>query len=81
MNKYFRIGINLIGESATVFIIAEIAQAHDGSLGMAIAGADYPTPARRPANSRLDTRLLRTTFGLHLPDWKAGFSHIMDQIL
>ena len=48
---------------------------------LAIASADYPTPARRPANSRLDTRLLRTTFGLHLPDWKAGVSHIMNQIL
>jgi dTDP-4-dehydrorhamnose reductase len=48
---------------------------------LAIASADYPTPARRPANSRLDTRLLRTTFGLHLPDWKAGVSHMLDQIL
>jgi dTDP-4-dehydrorhamnose reductase len=47
----------------------------------AIASADYPTPARRPANSRLDTRLLRTTFGLHLPDWTAGVDHILDQIL
>lgn len=47
----------------------------------AIASADYPTPARRPANSRLDTRSLRTTFGLHLPDWKAGVDHILDQIL
>ncbi len=47
----------------------------------AIASADYPTPARRPTNSRLDTRSLRTTFGLHLPDWKAGVDHILDQIL
>jgi dTDP-4-dehydrorhamnose reductase len=47
----------------------------------AIVTTDYPTPARRPANSRLDTRLLRTTFGLHLPDWKVGVDHILDQIL
>jgi N,N'-diacetyllegionaminate synthase len=40
MNKYFRIGNNLIGEGAPVFIIAEIAQAHDGSLGMAHAYID-----------------------------------------
>jgi dTDP-4-dehydrorhamnose reductase len=46
-----------------------------------IASADYPTPARRPTNSRLDTALLRTTFGLHLPDWKAGVDHILGQIL
>ncbi len=46
-----------------------------------IGTADYPTPGKRPANSRLDTRLLRDTFGLHLPDWKIGVDHILDQIL
>lgn len=34
--------------------------------------ADYPTRARRPANSRLDTSKLFTTFGVQLPDWKDG---------
>lgn len=47
----------------------------------AINTSDYPTPAKRPANSRLDTSLLRETFGLHLPDWKIGVDHILDQIL
>jgi dTDP-4-dehydrorhamnose reductase len=47
----------------------------------AITSSDYPTPAKRPANSRLDTSLLRETFGLHLPDWKIGVDHILDQIL
>lgn len=47
----------------------------------AITTYDYPTPAKRPANSRMDTRLLRETFGLHLPDWKVGVDHILDQIL
>jgi dTDP-4-dehydrorhamnose reductase len=47
----------------------------------AITTSDYPTPAKRPANSRLDTSLLRETFGLHLPDWKIGVDHILDQIL
>lgn len=46
-----------------------------------VATADYPAPARRPANSRLDTAKLRDTFGLHLPDWQAGVDHILDQIL
>lgn len=46
-----------------------------------ITSADYPTPASRPVNSRLDTHSLRTTFGLHLPDWKLGLDHILDQIL
>jgi len=37
-----------------------------------IPAAEYPTPARRPANSRLDTRRLRTALGIDLPDWRAG---------
>lgn len=46
-----------------------------------IASRDYPTPAPRPANSRLDTRRLRATFGLALPDWRAGLAHVLRQIL
>ena len=34
-----------------------------------IATADYPTPARRPANSRLDNAKLGRVYGLALPDW------------
>lgn len=47
----------------------------------AIATADYPTPARRPANSRLDTRKFTETFGLELPHWQRGLDHILEQIL
>lgn len=47
----------------------------------AITTTDYPTPAKRPANSRLDTRKFRETFGLQLPHWQAGLSHILQQIL
>ncbi len=39
-----------------------------------ITTADYPTPAKRPAKSRLDTRKFRDTFGLELPHWQAGSS-------
>lgn len=46
-----------------------------------ITTADYPTPAKRPANSRLDTRKFRDTFGLELPHWQAGLDHILRQIL
>lgn len=38
----------------------------------AIATQDYKAPARRPANSRLDTTRLRQAFGLRLPDWQQG---------
>lgn len=36
----------------------------------AITTADYPTPAKRPANSRLDCTKLQSTFGLTLPSWE-----------
>lgn len=47
----------------------------------AITTADYPTPAKRPSNSMLDTNKLRQTFGFHLPNWQEGVDHILDQIL
>lgn len=47
----------------------------------AITTANYPTPAIRPANSRLDTRKLRQTFHFHLPSWQEGVDHILEQIL
>jgi dTDP-4-dehydrorhamnose reductase len=38
----------------------------------AITTADYPSPARRPANSRLNCERLRQSFGLELPNWRVG---------
>lgn len=42
-----------------------------------IATEAYPTPAARPRNSRLDTQLFQTTFGLQLPDWR----HHVDRLI
>ena len=47
----------------------------------AITTADYPTPARRPRNSRLDTNRLRETFDLHMPDWRVGVDRMLYEIL
>lgn len=47
----------------------------------AITTAEYPTPAARPANSRLDTAKFQQTFGLTLPHWQDGLKHILEQIL
>lgn len=41
----------------------------------------FPTPARRPHNSRLDTRKLQATFGLQLPPWEAGVARMLTEIL
>lgn len=48
---------------------------------MPISTAEYPTAARRPANSRLDTSRLRRTFGLEMPPWQSGIQHLLQQIL
>ena len=41
-----------------------------------ISTADYPTPARRPANSRLDCRKIQQVFGIEPSDWLAALQHI-----
>ena len=41
----------------------------------------FPTPARRPHNSRLDTTRLQTTFGLVLPHWQQGVARMLTEIL
>ncbi|KDP87521.1 dTDP-4-dehydrorhamnose reductase [Cupriavidus sp. SK-3] len=46
-----------------------------------IPASEYPLPAPRPANSRLDTSRLRETFDIHLPDWQQGIHLLLDQIL
>jgi dTDP-4-dehydrorhamnose reductase len=43
----------------------------------AIPTSAYPTPARRPHNSRLDTTRLRETFGLNLPHWQTGVARML----
>ncbi|AZV28312.1 dTDP-4-dehydrorhamnose reductase [Pseudomonas syringae] len=43
--------------------------------------ASYPTPARRPHNSRLSTQKLRDNFSLHLPDWQSGVSRMLMEVL
>lgn len=46
-----------------------------------ITTAEYPTPARRPANSRLDTAKFRSTFAMPLPDWKVGVDQVLDDLI
>ena len=41
----------------------------------------FPTPARRPANSRLDTTRLQQAFDLRLPTWQQGVDRLLDEVL
>lgn len=45
----------------------------------AIQSSAYPTPAKRPLNSRLDGRKLQTTFGITLPPWQEGLRACMKE--
>ena len=42
-----------------------------------IPTTDYPTPATRPLNSRLDCTTLETDFGIKPADWQAELAHIL----
>jgi dTDP-4-dehydrorhamnose reductase len=44
----------------------------------AITTADWPTPVRRPADSRLDGGKLADTFGVRLPDWRGSVTPVVD---
>ncbi len=46
-----------------------------------IATTDYPTPARRPANSRLSTSKITANYGIHPRDWRAGVRDIIDELV
>jgi dTDP-4-dehydrorhamnose reductase len=41
----------------------------------------FPTPARRPLNSRLATQHLQSTFGLTLPPWQQGVNRMLAEVL
>lgn len=45
-----------------------------------IPSRDYPTPARRPLNSRLDCAKLATDFGITPADWQDGLSRVLKEL-
>lgn len=45
-----------------------------------IPTSEYPTPARRPLNSRLDCSTTASILGVHMPDWRKGLSEILSEL-
>jgi dTDP-4-dehydrorhamnose reductase len=45
-----------------------------------IPTAEYPTPARRPLNSRLDCSAFTAAFGIPRPDWRQGLAAIVKEL-
>jgi len=46
-----------------------------------VPSSAFPTPAKRPLNSRLDTKKLQHTFNLSLPMWQTGVARMLIEIL
>ena len=55
-------------------VLAEIPQLN------AIAAADYPAPAKRPANSCLDCGKIQAAFGIAPSDWQAALGNLKDYL-
>jgi dTDP-4-dehydrorhamnose reductase len=68
------------------FVIAEAARMGlplrtDAEHVLPIMTHEYPLPAPRPPNSRLDTSRLRSTFGLTLPDWQFHVRRLLVELI
>lgn len=46
-----------------------------------LASEAYPTAAKRPSNSRLNTNRLENAFGLRLPHWQEGVTRMLTEVL
>ncbi len=46
-----------------------------------IPSQDYPTPARRPANSRLACNKIGSVHGITLPPWTSGLTRCLDALI
>lgn len=64
---------------------ADFAREIFGQAGLKVTVTDittdqYPTPAKRPANSRLDCESLKSDFGIARPDWRAALADVLKEI-
>jgi dTDP-4-dehydrorhamnose reductase len=47
----------------------------------AVPTSSFPTPAKRPLNSRLNTQKLQNSFDLVLPSWQSGVTRLLAEVL
>lgn len=59
------------------FAVEIFAQAGRRVTVTGIPTSAYPTPAQRPANSRMDCTATESTFGIAQPDWRAGLASVL----
>ena len=45
-----------------------------------IPASDFPTPAKRPENSRMDCSSLTADFGIERPDWRVGLAEVLSDL-
>ena len=67
--------VSWCGFAETIFTEAGMA-----TRALPIATADWPTPAARPANSRLDCTRIEQAFGVARPDWRAHLKDILAEL-
>jgi dTDP-4-dehydrorhamnose reductase len=65
---------------AQAIFAASAARGGPSAVVRAIGTADYPTPATRPANSRLDCGKIAQAHGVTLPDWRRSLDVVMDRL-
>lgn len=67
------------GFASAIFALSA-AQGGPSARVIPIATADYPTPARRPANSRLDCNKLHAIYGVGQPHWFDGLQRCVTRL-
>ncbi len=68
-------------EFAEAIFAASAEQGGPTATVKAITTAEYPTAARRPANSRLDSSKLATAHGVRLPEWRQSMKGVVKRLL
>ena len=68
--SWFEFAETIFAEAAAQGVLAKIPAVKP------IATADYPTPAKRPADSRLDCGKIRAVFGIVLCNWHSALSDL-----